>query len=453
MDKNSLLKEALTLKNDILKYENVSELDMTGPDVKERNTKYARMDEIKDLLQKADVEEGVNDWVKSSHLFNFDGTKAGEVHNGEVSDSIKGMTEKQYKAIKSTEYADAFNQYIRYGGVHKMADLSAVKILQEGNDTGGGFLVPEQIQATLLQKQPGLTGVMDRVARYTTGRDSLTLPRNNYTTDNIHSVPMRYSELGEIPSSSSASLTTDPTFGQSVIQVHNYYSATLVTNNMLEDSLFDMNSFLAQKFSQEYRLKMENSIINGTGLNDMTGILAGPGTTIGDQVQPSAYPLIVGTNVNNLPTAKGIVSLAYTVPEQYDNTGQQCYVFNKTNTGRGLYTIQDSNGRFLFGQGYQDSGMKTDFAGSKELAGHPYFYSNQMPNAFDTTIASGVANNYPIIFGDLTGFALVERIGLSVKVLDQLYQEVNQVKILARWRAGGQVVEDWKLSCGKISSS
>jgi HK97 family phage major capsid protein len=117
---------------------------------------------------------------------------------------------------------------------------------------------------------------------------------------------------------------------------------------------------------------------------------------------------------------------------------------NKVNTGSAVAQLKDAQGRFLWGLGYGESGLSVDFK-SRPLVGYPVIYSGFMPNI-------GAAN-YPLIFGDLSGYYLVNRIGFSVQVLRELYAETNQVLVLGRLRFGGQPVEPWKLFAGKSNNS
>jgi HK97 family phage major capsid protein len=55
------------------------------------------------------------------------------------------------------------------------------------------------------------------------------------------------------------------------------------------------------------------------------------------------------------------------------------------------------------------------------------------------------ANNYPVIFGDLSGYTMVNRVGFSIQVLRELYAELGQVAVVGRIRFGGQVLEPWRL--------
>lgn len=447
---NELKKKAISLGKEVQELLTVPEHDMAQADLKDRNTKFAELKSLKDEIQALELEDEVKGYFDPSGKFEFSPTKAGEATaGGEISDSLKGISEKQAKAISSSEYNHAFKSYCMHKGDRTRMDAYDYKILQEGNDTAGGFLVPEEIMAQLIQKKLNVTSVQDNVATFTTGRDSLNFPRLNYTTDNIYTAPQRFTQTGEIPASATTANVTDPNFGQTRIDVFNYMATEFVTNSMVEDSLFDMNALIAEKFSQAIRMQTENTIVNGTGVDEPVGILASPGGTIGNQVQPAVVPLIVGTNTNNLPTAKGIIQLGFSVEPQYEDG--LAYYFNKTNTAKNLYSMLDSNGRPIFGYGYDQAGLAS--GPPRFIQGYPFHYSPVMPNGYDTTGASGVLNNYPIIFGDLRGYYKVERVGFSITVLDQPYATINQIGIVGRWRWGGATVKDWMIKVGKVSTS
>jgi len=48
---------------------------------------------------------------------------------------------------------------------------------------------------------------------------------------------------------------------------------------------------------------------------------------------------------------------------------------------------------------------------------------------------------------------VVDRVGLSIQRLDELYAETNQVLLLAKKRVGGQLVEAYRLSLLKTVNS
>ncbi len=341
------------------------------------------------------------------------------------------VDEKTWRVIAEPSYKSAFHSYLRKG--EKGMSSVELKALQEGADSAGGFLVPEDFIQRLIQREPTPTRVQDRVTRLTTGRDAMVLPRVNYTADDLYTTGIRAAFTGEVPITSAASRVTEPTFGQSRIPIYTAMLSMPLTNNMVEDADFPIQSWCEEKFSETIRLLKENMILNGIGVGQPAGILSNPGG--------AGQPETVA--IGNPITADGIVKLAWSVPEQYDEN--LAWVFNKTVTGQYLATLKDSNNRYLWGTGLQDSGLMEQAgspgAGRRMLQGYPVLFQGFMPNL--------AANRYPVIFGDLRGYYLVERIGFSVQVLRELYAETNQILLLGRVRFGGQVCEEFRLRIGQ----
>lgn len=351
---------------------------------------------------------------------------------------IKGFTREQLGIISTKGYRDAFFGEYLGKGLHGMSH-TARKALNEGADAGGGYLVPEEVQRRLVEKRPTPTRLAGMVSRFTTGRDNLTFPSVNWTSDDLYANPIRLTKTGELPASSSTSQQTDPSFGLVRIQVYTHMVNGQITKDFLEDGLFDMQSWLVDKYGEAADLLRDYKILMGTGIGDVTGMLANPGGTVGGRQQPAAVAL------GNPISGDGLLDIAFRVPEQYDDG---CwYIFNKTNSLRTYVKLKDATNRYLFsGRDYGDTGIAT--ARPKELAGYPYALSGFMPDTVDAN-GSAIANAYPVIFGDPLGYYYVERVGLSVQVLDQTRAKENQIELVGRLRFGGETVEDWRLKIGK----
>jgi HK97 family phage major capsid protein len=339
------------------------------------------------------------------------------------------------RVIGTKDYQKAFRAYMRtpVGG---QMDGGALRTLQEGADASGGFLVPEDFMAKIIAKEPTPTRVYGRVTHLTTSRDALVMPKLNYSADDLYTSGMRVTWTGEVPASSTAMRVTDPVWGQARIPVYTAMMSIPVTNDMIEDSAFPLVDYISGKFSETVDLLRDNMILNGTGQGQPAGILLAPGTANNPGIVLSGSAGTIGTD------GTSIIKTAMSLPEQYDDNST--WVMNKTNTGNAVAQLKDAQGRFLWGLGYQESGLSVDFK-TRPLAGYPVIFSGFMPNI-------GAAN-FPMIFGDLTGYYMVNRIGFSVQILRELYAETNQILILGRIRFGGQVVEPWKMLTMKSNNS
>lgn len=400
------------------------------------------MQQLKDIKQKIELyndQEDIKSWLSEpsnpfSHTISKESTTIGEFEDG-----IFRANPRQMKAVTSTAYKQAFFKYVRGGQYASDMTQEEFKTLQEGTDHSGGFLVPWETHSELVSKRPAPTSIIDYVRTIDCSRDAISVPRVDYTTDNIYTNPMRLQFTGEIPASEATVTSTN--FGATKIDVFTNMAVENVTRDMLEDSAFDIMGFVTARLYESARLQQENAIINGTGVEEPVGLLANPGGLVGNQAQPASASL------GSMITGDKLIDMAYSIPAQYDNNSR--WLFNKSNTGRGIAQLKDQNDRYLFGYGLGDSGL----AGGRpsELLGYGFTYSSNIANAFSTNGASGnTAGTYPIVFGDFSGYYLARRGALSIQVLYEPKATLNQIQIVGRHRYGGACIEGWKLSVGKI---
>jgi HK97 family phage major capsid protein len=339
---------------------------------------------------------------------------------------------KTLAAISTVSYRDAWRTYLRKGqGGCTHAEL---RTLSEGIDTAGGYLVPEDFMNSILQKEPTPTRVSGRVRALQTSRDRLTMPRVNYATDDIYTTGIRVVWSGEQPATASVSRVTDPVFGQFAIDIQTAMMSLPISLDFLEDAAFPVVSWASGKFSETIDLLRDDRILNGTGVLQPHGILENPGTTGEPAITVS------GSAATYLPD--GLQSIVWDVPEQYEDDA--VWVFNKSSTGKLIAQMKDSSNRYLW-QPFEQSGLVGDGRAIRaNLLGFPVVFSAFMPNVTN--------NTFPIIFGDLGGYYRVDRVGLSIQVLRELYAETNQALLLGRIRFGGDVAEPWDLRIGKVST-
>jgi HK97 family phage major capsid protein len=346
-----------------------------------------------------------------------------------------GIPERQQKAIQTDGYKRAFIKYCRGFGMMDALDAIDRKTLQEGIDSSGGYLVPVDILNRIIQKKPAPTRVNGRVTRLQTSRDLVSMPRVVYATDDIYTTGVRATNTGEIPSSSTAARVTDPVFGQTQIQIGTWMLSMPLTNDVVEDSAFPLLNWASGKFDETIGLLYDNQIENGTGVgSNPHGILKNPGGTD----EPGVTLSGTADNID----ADQLRKIPFDVPEQYinDNT---CWVMNRGNCGKAVSLLKDSQNRYLFLDGQTYPGLVG--RSPDQLAGYPIVYSAFMPDIGD--------GKFPLIFGDLRGYYLVERIAFSVQILRELYAETNQLLMLGRLRFGGVVAEPFTLRIGKSDNA
>ncbi|HXS24488.1 MAG TPA: phage major capsid protein [Gemmatimonadales bacterium] len=344
------------------------------------------------------------------------------------------MGQKRWDAIQTPEYNSAFTTWLRSKGERASLDGMRLKTLQEGLDDQGGVTVPADMLMRIIAREPAPTDLASLVTNITTGRDRVVMPRTQYSADNLYVTAFRAAWTGEIPTGSSQLAVNDANLlGNIEVPVYTAMLSARVTNDMVEDSAFPIQAWVENQLRITVDLLRENMILNGTGKGQPTGLLVNPGGAF----QPAS---ILSSGAGTF-SGDDLINVAYTLPPQYDKDAR--YVFNKTNVQNFISKLKDGNGRYLFGMGYQDSGLAT--ARPKELVGYPFTISSFMPNI-------GAAN-YPVLFGDLKGYYMVNRLGLTVQILREVAAELNQFIIVCRIRFGGQTVEPWRLYALKSNNA
>lgn len=357
--------------------------------------------------------------------------------------------DQKLKALKSGQYKDAFRAYIStkafHGAdwVHHMKS-GHMKVLQEGLDTAGGFWVPPDIRTDLVKKMAGIVGVRANAYSFTTGSNLVQFPKVVYTADNIYTAGTVPSWTAEAPTSS-ISEATNPVAGRVNIPVETATVAIIITRAMLEDSMFDLLGYISMLIGEAYGLFEDNAFINGTGVNQPQGFMNHPNATTASSSggmyvalgNASAIPAWEGASYD---TTKGILGVEAALPPQYD-AGAKWYGSKAWFAAvRGL---TDTTGRPLWSIGESYPNFQNGYVAT--LLGSPIVKDQFMPAL--------AQNAYPVAYGDMQGYYIADRVGLSVEVLREVRALQDEIVIYARKRVGGQLVQDWRLKLGKLASS
>lgn len=340
-------------------------------------------------------------------------------------------------AVQAKEYPLAFEGYIRKGIDHVGANDR--KTLTEGVDSSGGFWVPEAYQTEYLKKV-ATTAIIRSLARtLSTSRDHLKWPRMVYTTDDKYTSGVRLTWTGETPSSATAHRVTEPVSGLITIPVHTAMASMPISNDLLEDSAFDVMGISSDLMGEAFGLGEDDVFLNGNGVSKPMGIITR--VDVGDTGEKVAT---VNSGDAGTLKADGLIDLFFGLPSQYRRNAR--FVMN-SGSAKVARKLKDggTTGRYLW-----DAMQAPNFGGlsspvdQDSLLGKPVLYDEFMPDI--------AGNAYPILFGDFTGYFIVDRVGLSLQRLSELYAETNITLLLARKRVGGDVAQPWRFKAQKIAS-
>jgi len=332
-------------------------------------------------------------------------------------------------AVQQKGYASAFEAYCRKG----FSELGATdrKILNEGVDSAGGFLVPEEFQITLIKKIATLTTIRANARVVTTSRDVSQWPAIKYEADDRYTSGVRMTWTGELPATAEAHRVTNPVFGLHTVSAHTAMASLPISNDMLEDSAFDVVGIASDLLAEAFALGENEAFITGNGSGRPLGILSAIGTDVGSQIIPSGHASTL--------TADGLIDLVYSLPAQYETNAK---IFMNKSTERAIRKLKTSTNEYIYPITSQVGNLG---AVPRELLGFPVVREEFLPDV--------AANSFPIVFGDMRGYLIMDRVGFSLQRLSELYAERNVSVLLARKRVGGQPVEPWRLKIQRVSAS
>ena len=297
----------------------------------------------------------------------------------------------------SDEYSAAFwNQTRRKDSVTP----EMKNALKEGVDSEGGYLVPDEFEHTLVQALEQENIVREHAHVFTTssGNHKIPVVTSKGTASWID-------EEGAIPES-------DDVFGQQMIGAHKVGTLIKVSEELLNDSAFDLEGYFASEFARRIGNKEEDAFFNGDGVGKPLGILAATG---GAQVGVTAAS---ATAV----TADEIIDLFYSLEAPYRKNA--IWVLNDASIAA-IRKLKDNNGQYLWQPALHEGTYDT-------LLGKRIFTSPFVPE-----MKSGQKS---VIFGDLSFYWIGDRQGITFKRLNERYADTGQIGFIATKRLDGKLI-------------
>jgi HK97 family phage major capsid protein len=378
-------------------------------------------------------------------------------HTGEmraVDGAWKSAGHKKLESLKSGAYKDAFAEYIRSEGLKRTPAIKgdAMKILNEGADTTGGFWLPPDYRPELIKKIAAMSSIRPNASVYTTGADHLTFPAVTYngstvddTYANIFTSGVRFTWRDSAGSTADYSESTNPIAGQINIPVHLATAAIILTREQLEDNSFDLLGYITQLGGEAFALGEEYAYTLGTGAGQPQGFLIHPATNIlsstylavggitywGNQINTGSTTIVWGAAATYPGT--GIIGMEASLPPQYES-GAKWFANKFTYAAiRGLNAGTTTVPQWSLGDAYPSyaNGMQASLLGY-----------GLVKNQFMGNPATAVKY---LALGEMGGYYIVDRVGLSVEVFREVYGLRDQVVVYMRKRTGGQLVHYWKM--------
>ena len=275
-----------------------------------------------------------------------------------------------------------------------------VNALQIGTDSEGGYLVPDEYERTLVEalEEENVFRQLAKVIRTSSGDRKIPVVATKGTASWID-------EEG-------AYLESDDSFGQVSIGAYKVGTMIKVSEELLNDSVFDLEAYISREFARRIGAKEEEAFFTGDGSGKPLGVLAATGGAETGVTTASATAI----------TADELIDLFYSLKAPYRRNA--VWVLNDS-TIKAIRKLKDNQGQYLW--------QPSLTAGAPDLLlGKPVRTSAYMP-----AIA---ADAKTVAFGDFSYYWIADRQGRSFKRLNELYAATGQVGFLASQRVDGKLV-------------
>lgn len=355
------------------------------------------LDRFEDLNQKLTVQEQENKKL------------------GEKLDNFETMLKRPEANLGASDIdisMKAFDKWIKKGD--DALDEIEKKALTIGDDTSAGFLAPPEYVNELIKTITEITPFRSAARVRNTSNKSVQIPSRTATF-----TAQWVAEAG------TRSETTGYTTNLEEIPTHEIYAEVSISNQMLEDSAFNLESEMQQEFATQFAKQEGLSFISGDAVGKPEGVLTN--SSVATSVSGSASAL----------TGDGLITLVHAIKSDYGQNG--LFMFNRTTLGA-IRKLKDSAGQYVF-----QAGMMLTAGVPNSVLGYAYVEAPDLPD-----VGSGTK---PIIFGDFNrGYMVVDRVNLSVLRDPFTQAATGNVKYLARRRVGGQVILPEALIIQTVSS-
>ena len=315
--------------------------------------------------------------------------------------------EKQKAGRASDEYKSAFWNMIR----SRAASPSVQNALQIGTDSEGGYLVPDEYEHTLVQglEEENVLRSLCTVIQTSSGDRKIPIVAS-------HGSASWVDEEGTIPDS-------DDAFGQISIGAHKVATMIKVSDELLQDSVFNIESYIASEFARRIGAAEEEAFITGNGTGKPTGLLhatngAGTGVTT------------AGTSI----AADELFDLVHSIKSVYRK--KSVFLLNDS-TLKAIRKLKDGQGQYLWQPGLKEG--QPDMLLNYRIVTSPF-----MPE-----ISAG---NKVILFGDFKSYWIADRQGRSFQRLNELFAVTGQVGFRATQRVDGRLVLAEAMKCLAVKS-
>jgi HK97 family phage major capsid protein len=287
----------------------------------------------------------------------------------------------------------------RASDAYKDAMLSAMRsnfrnvsnVLQEGVDTDGGYLVPEEYDRRLID-------VLD-------GENIMRSLATKITTAGQHKINIATKPAAAWIEEGGALSFGDATFDQIYLDAYKLHVAIKVTEELLYDNAFGLENYIITQFGKALANAEEDAFLNGNGTGKPTGIFAANG---GGQIAATLTAAIKSDD---------LIDLVYGLKRPYRKNAS--FIMNDA-TLASIRKLKDNNGAYIWQPSYKEGDPD-------RVLGYAVHTSSFAP-------ANAIA------FGDYSYYNIGDRGSRSFAELRELFAGNGMVGYVAKERVDGKLI-------------
>ena len=320
--------------------------------------------------------------------------------NRPVNKPLTGKPMSGHDTAKTGRATDEYRQNFWNAMRAKVPMPGVLNALQVGTDSEGGYLVPDEFERTLVQalEEENIFRQLAKVIQTSSGDRKIPVVATKGTASWID-------EEG-------AFVESDDAFSQVSIGAYKLGTLIKVSEELMNDSIFDLESYISAEFARRIGAKEEEAFFTGDGSGKPLGILAASGGAETGVTAASATAI----------TADELMDLFYSLKAPYRKNA--VWVLNDS-TIKAIRKLKDNSGQYLW--------QPSLVAGTPDtILGRPVKTSAFMP-------AIG-ASQKTIAFGDFQYYWIADRQGRSFRRLNELYAANGQVGFLGTQRVDGKLI-------------
>lgn len=309
------------------------------------------------------------------------------------------------------KYANGLDAYMRVGAENRR--FSDVRNLMEvGSDPAGGYTVTPDMSGRIIKKIFETSPARQLFSVMSIGTDAVEglIDRDDLDT-------------GWVGEKQARPETGTPDLGKWRIDVHEQYAMPKVTQKLLDDSSFDIESWLSARVADKFARVENTATFSGDGVNKPRGILTYTTAATADATRAwQVFEHIASGGTAGITNTDFLINLVMALKAAY-RTGAN-WTMNRKTLGY-IRTLKDGNGNYLW---QPDFGQRQ----GGTLLGYDIVEAEDMPDIASNALSVGFGNFK-------AAYQIVDRMG--IRVLRDPYTEKGFVKLYTTKRIGGDALD------------